>query len=142
MTENNNNVLQIDAFLPVEMAERAEQAGARKAKLPVTTLFLLAVLAGAFISLGAVFSTTVTTTTAEPLPFGIARLLSGLTFCLGLVLVVVAGAELFTGNNLKVMALASGRITVSQLLRSWTIVYAILGKHPKDRLRLQPANGE
>ena len=57
------------------------------------------------------------------LPFGVVKLLGGITFCLGLILVVVAGAELFTGNNLKVMALASGKINLTQLLRCWVIVY-------------------
>ena len=113
----------IDAFIPAEMAARAEQIGVNKANLPVGTMFVLAILAGAFISLGAVFSTTVTAGTQGELPFGIVRVLGGLTFCLGLILVVVAGAELFTGNNLKVMALASGQITVAQLLRSWIVVY-------------------
>lgn len=113
----------LDAFLPAEMAERAEQIGVKKAHMPVGTLFVLAVLAGAFISLGAIFSTVVTTTTASEMPFGVTRLLGGLAFCLGLILVVVAGAELFTGNNLIVMALASGKITLRQLLYNWTIVY-------------------
>lgn len=106
------------------MASRAEQVGLHKANLPTGTLFLLAVLAGAFIALGAVFSTTVTAGHSGQLPYGVTKLLGGLAFCLGLILVVVAGAELFTGNNLKVMALASGRISVSQLIRSWSIVYA------------------
>jgi formate transporter len=114
---------QIDAFLPSEMAERAEQIGVKKASMPIGTLFVLAVLAGAFISLGAIFATTVTAAGSDALPFGVVRLLAGLTFCLGLILVVVAGAELFTGNNLIVMALASGKITVTQLLRNWLIVY-------------------
>ncbi len=121
---SNQQHNQIDAFLPPEMAECAEKIGAKKASMPFGTLFILAVLAGAFISLGAIFSTTVTAATTGGLPFGVARLLAGLTFCLGLVLVVVAGAELFTGNNLKVMALASGKITFAQLIRSWAIVYA------------------
>jgi formate transporter len=114
---------QIDAFLPSEMAERAEQIGVKKASMPIGTLFVLAVLAGAFISLGAIFATTVTAATSGTLPFGVVRLLAGLTFCLGLILVVVAGAELFTGNNLIVMALANGKITFAQLLRNWAVVY-------------------
>ena len=114
----------IDALLPAEMAARAEQIGVQKASLPLGKTFVLAVLAGAFIALGAVFATTVVTETAEQLPFGVARALGGLAFCLGLILVVVAGAELFTGNNLIVMALASGKISFWQLLRNWTVVYA------------------
>ena len=113
-----------DAILPAEMARRAEQVGAVKASMPLDTLFILAVLAGAFIALGAVFSTTVTATTGDTLPFGATKMLGGIAFSLGLILVVVAGAELFTGNNLIVMALASGKITVAQVIRNWAIVYA------------------
>jgi formate transporter len=112
-----------DSFLPTEMAERAERIGVQKGRLPADEMFVLAVLAGAFIALGAIFSTVTVTVTAEDLPFGITRLLAGITFCLGLILVVVAGAELFTGNNLEIMALASGKISLWQLARSWTIVY-------------------
>ncbi|MDA1195387.1 MAG: formate/nitrite transporter family protein [Planctomycetota bacterium] len=112
-----------DALLPHAMAEKAEQAGVAKAALPFVPLFLLAVLAGAFIALGAVFYTVVTTGAAEGTWFGLARLLGGLAFCLGLILVVVAGAELFTGNNLIVMAWAGGRVSTAALLRNWGIAY-------------------
>lgn len=113
----------IDAFIPPEMARLAEQVGVKKALMPVTTTFALAVLAGAFIGLGAMFMTVVITGMVGHLPFGIIKLLGGLVFCLGLILVVVAGAELFTGNNLIVMAAASRRITLAQLARNWLIVY-------------------
>jgi formate transporter FocA len=106
------------------MAVKAEQVGLNKANIEAINTFLLAVLAGAFIALGAVFATTVTAGTAGVLPFGITKLLGGLVFCLGLILVVVAGAELFTGNNLIIMAWASGKVTTPQLLRNWVIVYA------------------
>jgi len=112
----------IDAFIPAEMAQRAEDVGVKKANLPAGTMFILAVLAGAFIALGSVFSTTVTAG-AGAMPFGVTKLLGGVTFSLGLILVVIAGAELFTGNNLIVMALASRKITVTQLLRGWMIVF-------------------
>ena len=118
MTRNDS----IDAFLPDEMARRAEDVGVRKANLPVEKMFVLAVLAGAFISLGAIFATTVTSG-AGSLPFGVTRLLGGLTFSLGLILVVVAGAELFTGNNLIVIATASGKISGWKLLQCWFVVY-------------------
>lgn len=114
--------IQIDALLPQEMAEKAEAIGVRKAALPFLTLFALAILAGAFISLGAMFATTVSAGSSV-LPYGVARILVGLVFCLGLVLVVVAGAELFTGNNLIVMAWASGKISIWALLRNWLVVY-------------------
>jgi len=113
----------IDALLPSEMATRAEYVGVRKAETPVMTLFSLAVLAGVFIALGAVFATN-TAAGSSTLPFGVAKLLAGLVFCLGLVLVIVGGAELFTGNNLIVMAWASGKVTGQALLRNWGIVYA------------------
>ncbi len=114
--------IRIDALLPGEMATRAEYVGERKAEAPALTTFTLAVLAGAFIALGAVFATNTAAGTAA-LPFGVAKLLTGLVFCLGLILVVVGGAELFTGNNLIVMAWASGKVSGAALLRNWAIVY-------------------
>jgi len=104
------------------MALRAETVGASKAQLPLLNLAALAVLAGAFIALGAAFFTTATT--ATDLGYGPTRLLGGVAFSLGLILVVIAGAELFTGNNLMVMAWAGGRIPTTALLRAWAVVYA------------------
>ncbi|MBI3761977.1 MAG: formate/nitrite transporter family protein [Chloroflexi bacterium] len=119
------------------MARRAEGLGARKAEMDATSTFALAVLAGAFVALGAVFATTIGAgaasiaikdVTGAPvyttgLAYGVSRLLAGVVFCLGLILVVVGGAELFTGNNLIVMAWASGKVTTVRLLRNWLIVY-------------------
>jgi formate transporter FocA len=116
--------MKLEALLPPDMALRAEEIGIRKSHLDFWTTFVLAVLAGAFIALGACFATTVTTGAGDALPYGLSRALGGLAFCLGLVLVVVGGAELFTGNNLIVMAWASGRISLGRLLRNWTIVLA------------------
>jgi formate/nitrite transporter len=104
------------------MAGRAETVGVAKAGMPVVRMFVLGVLGGAFIALGAVFSTTVTA--GGGVAPGVARLLGGLVFSLGLVLVVVAGAELFTGNSLLVMAAANRRIRVRALFRNWAVVYA------------------
>jgi formate transporter len=118
-----SNEIRIDALLPAEMARRAEFLGVRKAEAPWFTLFMLAILAGAFIALGAVFASTIATGTTGTLPFGVTKLLVGLVFCLGLILVVVGGAELFTGNNLIVMAWASGKVSTLSLLRNWLIVY-------------------
>lgn len=115
--------IRIDALLPPEMARRAEYIGVRKAEASILTMFALAVLAGAFIGLGAVFATTVAAGTGAAWPFGVSKLLTGLVFCLGLILVIVGGAELFTGNNLIVMAWASGKVTSRALLRNWIIVY-------------------
>jgi len=114
--------IRIDALLPGEMATRAEYVGVRKAEAPAMTTFTLAIMAGAFIALGAVFATN-TAAGSSALPFGVAKLLTGLVFCLGLILVIVGGAELFTGNNLIVMAWASGKVTGRELLRNWGIVY-------------------
>jgi formate transporter len=115
--------IRIDALLPDEMAKRAEYLGVRKAEAPILTTFTLAILAGAFIALGAIFATTVATGTSALWPFGVTKLIIGLVFCLGLVLVIVGGAELFTGNNLIVMAWASGKVSTKGLLRNWAIVY-------------------
>jgi len=120
-----SNELQIDAFPPAKMASRMEEVGVTKANLDFWTMFALAILAGAFIGTGGIFLTTVTTgLSVAGVPYGFVRLVGGLVFCLGLIAVVVAGAELFTGNNLIVMAYASGRVTTAQLLRNWAIVYA------------------
>lgn len=113
-----------DALLPAEMAEKAELSGVRKATLDIPSSFTLAVLAGAFIALGAVFATTVVAGGSGALPYGVVRLLAGTVFSLGLILVLVAGAELFTGNNLIVMAWASRRVSTGLLLRNWLVVYA------------------
>jgi formate/nitrite transporter len=112
----------MDPLLPPQMARKAETTGMAKAASPAFDLLMLSVLAGAFISLGAGFFTTVTTETG--LGYGVTRLIGGLAFSLGLYLVVVAGAELFTGNNLIVTAWASRRITTALLLRNWGLVYA------------------
>jgi formate/nitrite transporter len=129
------NEVRIDALLPQEMATRAEYLGVRKAEMPFLKMFMLAVLAGAFISLGAIFATTVsaggmtvtgldgTVVFNTSLPYGVTRLLTGFAFSLGLILVVVGGAELFTGNNLIVMVWANGKVTGRALLRNWVIVY-------------------
>jgi formate transporter FocA len=123
MEKDQKILLEIDAFMPQEMASEAEYVGAKKATLGWRNMSVLAVLAGAFIALGAIFATTVTTGSGGNLTFGVANLLAGLVFSLGLILVVVAGAELFTGNNLIVMAWASRRVSTRQMMRSWIIVY-------------------
>jgi formate/nitrite transporter len=113
-----------DALLPPEMAQKAELVGAQKARLDWLTLFTLAILAGAFVAFGALFATTVLAGTEGTVPFGISRLIAGTVFCLGLVLVIAGGAELFTGNTLIVMAWAAGEIRARDVARVWAIVYA------------------
>lgn len=110
-----------EAYPPAEIARKAEHLGVVKARTDNITLLTLAVLAGAFISLGALFFTVVVT--ASSLGFGVTRLLGGLSFSLGLILVVVAGAELFTGNNLIAMAWASRLIGTRAVVRNWFIAY-------------------
>ncbi|MGE5200521.1 MAG: formate/nitrite transporter family protein [Acidobacteriota bacterium] len=106
------------------MAERAETAGVLKTRLDTVSLVSLAVLAGAFIGLGAMNAIVVSAGAAGVLPYGLTQLLKGAAFSVGLMLVVVGGAELFTGNNLMVMAWASRRVTGRELLRAWGLVYA------------------
>jgi formate transporter len=118
----NNNGFSIDALVPQEIARKAESVGVAKAKLGPFRMLALAVLAGTFIALGAIFATTVTAGNSS-VGFGISRVLAGLVFSLGLILVVGAGAELFTGNNLIVMAWAHGQVSSKKLLRNWIIVY-------------------
>ncbi|MBI5080998.1 MAG: formate transporter FocA [Chloroflexi bacterium] len=120
MTTNSD--IQLDALLPHDMAAKAEAIGVRKANMNWLSMFTLSMMAGAFIAIGAIFSTTVSAGAAD-LPFGVVRLLAGLVFSLGLILVIVGGAELFTGNNLIVMAWASGKVTTRQMLHNWLIVY-------------------
>lgn len=110
-----------DAYTPPEIAAKVETLGVAKAHLPTFPLVVLALLAGAFISLGAVFFLVVMS--GMDTGVGVARLIGGLSFCLGLVLVVVAGAELFTGNNLLAMAWASRLISTREILRNWFWVY-------------------
>ena len=119
----NQSLPTLHAVIPPEMAKKAENVGVAKVGLGPFRMFALAVLAGAFIALGAVFMTIVTTGASGMLSYGVTRLLGGFVFCLGLILVVVAGAELFTGNNLIVMAWASGKVSTGHLLRNWVIVY-------------------
>ena len=113
-----------DAYTPAKVAERVRDTGVKKAIAPAATLLALAVLAGAFIALGALFYTvTITSGLNQSSHFGLSRLVGGVAFSLGLILVVVGGAELFTGNNLMAMAWASGRVTGAQVLRNWGLVY-------------------
>jgi formate transporter len=111
-----------DALLPAAMAVRAEEAGVKKAGIDPLTLVALSVLAGAFISFGAIFATTVSAG-GSGLPYGVIRLLSGLVFSVGLILVIVGGAELFTGNTMIVMAWANHKVTTRDLLFNWTIAF-------------------
>jgi formate transporter len=112
----------IDTIVPADMAARAEESGGRRASMDPLTVLVLSVLAGAFISFGAIFATTVSAGSAG-LPYGVGRLLTGIVFSTGLILVVVGGAELFTGNNLIVMAWASGKVKTRSVLVNWVVAF-------------------
>jgi formate/nitrite transporter len=109
-----------DAYAPAEIARRIESVGVSKARLPTLPLLMLGMLAGAFIGLGALLFVLVKSDAT--LGFASGAILGGLVFSLGLLLVVVAGAELFTGNNLMAMAWADGRISSVEVLRNWVLV--------------------
>lgn len=110
-----------DCYSPKEIAEKVENGGVTKARLPLLSMVALGVLAGGFIGLGALYFTLVVSDPA--LPFAISRVLGGVAFSLGLILVVVAGAELFTGNNLLVMACVAGRISPSTMLKNFAVIF-------------------
>jgi len=116
-----SEIFGFDAYTPKEIAERVQSVGVAKARLPLLTQLILGILAGGFIGLGALYFTLVVSDSS--LSFSVSRLLGGLAFSLGLILVVVAGAELFTGNNLQIMAWAGRRITTVELIRNWLVVY-------------------
>lgn len=106
------------------MAKKAADAGVKKTKIGFTRLFCLSLLAGAFIALGAIFATIVLTgVSVTQVPWGWSRFLAGAVFSLGLILVVVGGAELFTGNNLMVMAWVNKQISSKQILYNWLVVF-------------------
>lgn len=111
----------MNAYSPAEIKESVESVGVKKANLPILASLMLAMVAGGSVGLGALYYAIIASDAA--LSFAVTRVVGGLTFSLGLVLVVVGGAELFTGNNLIVMAWASGRVSTSELLRNWLLVY-------------------
>lgn len=115
-----DDIFGFSAYSPAQIAMKVDEIGVRKAKTAFIPLVMLGVLAGAFIGLGGMLYALVK---SDPtLSFAIAQLLGGGAFCLGLILVIVAGAELFTGNNLIVMAWADKKISLYDLLRNWLVV--------------------
>ncbi len=113
---------QFDSLLPPQMAERAADTGVSKATKAAYKSFLLAISAGIHIGIAFVFYTVVTTG-AHDVPYGITKLLGGIAFSLGLILVVITGGELFTSTVLTLVAKASGKISWKQLVKNWTVVY-------------------
>lgn len=119
--DSQQPIFNLNAYSPAEIQDSVETVGVKKATLPLLPSFMLSVMAGGSIGLGALYYTIVASD--ADLSFATIRVVGGLVFSLGLALVLVAGAELFTGNNLIVMAWASGKISTRQVLRNWTIVY-------------------
>src|SRR5438874_6815173 len=111
-----------NAYAPQEIALRVQLAGVKKAHLPLVAQAVLSVLGGVFIGMGALFYVVIHSDAS--LGFAARQLVAALSFCLGMLLVVVAGAELFTGNNLIVMARAQGSLGRGEVLRNWAIVFA------------------
>lgn len=113
---------QFDSLLPPQMAERAAVTGESKATKPSYKSFLLAISAGIHIGIAFVFYTVVTTG-AQDVPYGITKLIGGMAFSLGLILVVITGGELFTSSVLTLVAKASGKISWPHLVKNWIVVY-------------------
>ena len=125
-SQNNNGNLPVDpsmfdAYAPAKIAERIETVGLGKTGMRLVPILTLSILAGAFISFGAMFYSVVMTNSG--LGIGVGKLVGGLSFCLGLILIVVGGAELFTGNVLLIMGWAHRKVSLAALLRNWGIVY-------------------
>jgi formate transporter len=132
----NPQTITFDTIMPAAIAVRVEASGVQRAALDPVTLLVLSVLGGAFIGFGAVFATTVSAGSvlavgpdgaaivSASLPYGVVRLLTGLAFTLGLILIVIGGAELFTGNNLIVVAWASGKVKTRAVLLNWIIAFS------------------
>ncbi|MCW7556250.1 formate transporter FocA [Endozoicomonas gorgoniicola] len=113
---------QFGAVAPSEMARLAEDAAVGKTKKHPQVTFVLAILSGLFIALAGMFYTIVTTGAGD-LPYGMVKLVGGLSFSMGLMMVVLCGSELFTSNTLLLMGRATRRISVGQIAKNWTLVY-------------------
>lgn len=111
-----------DALVPADVARRLEAANVKRAVLPLWSLIVLGVLGGIYIAFGGALATLAITDTS--LGFGLGRLAAGVAFSLGLILLVIAGGGLFTGNNLMIVALASGKVSWRCVWRNWTVAYA------------------
>ena len=114
-------IFSLNAYSPAEIKEAVEKVGVKKTNLPFLASLMLAVIAGGGIGLGALYYTVVVSDAG--LSFAAARVMGGVVFSLGLIIVLVGGAELFTGNNLIVMAWASGNVSAKEMLRNWVVVY-------------------
>lgn len=113
--------LNVDILTPDAVTAKAEETGVKKAKNTLRSTVMLGILAGAFIALAGEFYTMVVF--SSHLGYSIERLLGGLVFSLGLILVIITGAELFTGNTLLLIAYMTKKINLQDLLRNWSLVY-------------------
>ena len=116
------NTPQYGAVPPAEIAKLAEQTAVGKARKHPEVTFILAVLAGVFIAIAGMFYTVVTAGSSD-MPYGMAKLVGGIAFSTGLMMVVLCGAELFTSNTLLLMGKATGRLNFAQISKNWSIVY-------------------
>ncbi|MFH0910558.1 MAG: formate/nitrite transporter family protein [Planctomycetota bacterium] len=107
---------------PPELSKTLVVVGEGKASLPAGKMFLLGILAGAYIGFGAHLATTVATGSCEWI--GLQRFLTGAVFSVGLMLVIIPGSELWTGNNLMAVALLEKKISFARMMRNWVFVYA------------------
>jgi formate transporter len=114
-------IFNLNAYNPAEIQEAIETVGVKKADMPIVPCFVLAVVAGGSVGFGALYYSIVASD--ADLSFATVRVLGGVVFSLGMAIILIAGAELFTGNNLIVMAWASGKISTMAVLRNWAIVY-------------------
>ena len=122
MTKPQTQPVSVDPFAPGDIARRLEAANVARAGLSVRSLLLLGLVGGIYISFGGALATLVLTDSS--LGYGLGRLAAGLAFSLGLIMLVLAGGELFTGNNLMVLAFAGRKISGRSMLRNWGFVYA------------------
>lgn len=105
---------------PIQIANATVESGIKKSKLSTKKSLLLGILAGLFIGLGALGNILISQTIKDP---GLAKFAGASIFPIGLMLVVVCGAELFTGNNLMSMAVMDKKITIKEMIRNWVLVY-------------------
>ena len=118
-----DNQTSTDILSPAMIAEKTVSTGIQKANYSTFKTFLLAFMAGIFVAFGSLIATTATSGAKDILPYGLIRLITGLTFSFALMMVLIAGSELFTGNILLVMAILEKKLTWMKMIRNWGVVY-------------------
>ena len=120
-TRNDLRLGMPESLAPLEIEAKVEEVGVGKVGMAFSKVFVLAILAGAFIAFGGMYFCIFL---GDPsIPFAVQRMVGGICFCLGLVLVLCCGAELFTGNSLIICAKASGKVSWGGMLKNWAIVW-------------------